>query len=222
MNRPLASLLVLAITLMAIVWFVMGGSGGPQPGFAPTTLETTHELENAGTFEGPTAEHSPEPSTLQSSDLERSALPGSAPVVLPDADFGEVRIQVIDAKYKRPVHGATVWLLNRNLSEGSAMMERLALAEGVEALLNEISESGRTNQDGIVVLPFFGGEVKIGALHGDSFAFTTRRLGREAPRLACAGESRGYGRQASRRRTCFLAPVLRRRVAHRFIAHHHQ
>jgi hypothetical protein len=138
-------------------------------------------LENAGTFEGPTAEHSPEPSTLQSSDLERSALPGSAPVVLPDADFGEVRIQVIDAKYKRPVHGATVWLLNRNLSEGSAMMERLALAEGVEALLNEISESGRTNQDGIVVLPFFGGEVKIGALHGDSFAFTTRRLGREDP-----------------------------------------
>lgn len=181
MNRPLASLLLLAAALAAMVWFVMGSSSNPQSQLAPTTPAITQPTENAGLSEGAAAEHSLDTDALQPSGLERSLLPGTGPAVLPDADFGEVRIQVVDAKYKRPVHGATVWLLNRNLSEGSAMMERLALANGVEHLLNEISESGRTNQDGIVVLPFFGGEVKVGALHGDSFAFTTRRLGGEDP-----------------------------------------
>lgn len=181
MNRPLASLLLLIAALAAIVWFVMGGSNGLQPEPAPTSAEVADSLEDVGALEGHSAEESAATNALQHSGLERSALPGTGAAVLPDADFGEVRIQVVDAKYKRPVHGATVWLLNRNLSEGSGMIERLALAKGVEALLNEISESGRTNQDGIVVLPFFGGEVKVGALHGDSFAFTTRQLGGEDP-----------------------------------------
>ncbi len=181
MNRPLASLLTILAILAGLAWYVLA-SGGEVIDDPVTATSSTPAATDADELSGLYLEDLPgDDLELSPSGLERSDLPGTNLEAMPDASFGEVRIQVVDAKYKRPVHGAMVWLLNRNLSDSSSMMQRLALAEGVESLLDGISERGRTNQDGIVVLPFFGGEVKIAALHGEYFTFTTRDLGEDDP-----------------------------------------
>lgn len=183
MNRPLLALLLLIAALAGAAWFVLGS--GPQSNEPRPQLTTPENLDEEEFVAGLSAD---DISTLEAGEgdgglggFTRSNLNPELEGPLADPAFGEIRIQVVDAKYKRPVHGATVWVINNKLSEGSSMMGTLALAKGVRPLLNQISERGTTNQNGIVVLPFFGGSLKIAALHGDSFVFTTRKLHEEDP-----------------------------------------
>jgi|FLOH01.1.fsa_nt_gi hypothetical protein len=180
MNRPLASLLTLVAALLAIVWLVFGfGSESQTAGSAAKIIRLAPPEEFAA-LENERVDGPPE-APLLSAGLIRSTLPGTNAAAFPAAAFGEIRVLVVDAKYHRPVLGATVWLLNDNLADGKALFENFALSPSVEHLLNELSERGTTNQDGLVTLPFYGGELKIGALYADAFTFTTRELGVEDP-----------------------------------------
>ncbi|MCP4092833.1 MAG: hypothetical protein GY747_05220 [Planctomycetes bacterium] len=183
MNRPLLALLLLLAAFAGAAWFIMGS--GPQTDDPPPQLSNPEEAQEEEFVAGLSAS---DISTLESGEgdgglggFTRSDLNPEAEGPLADPTFGEVRIQVVDAKYERPVHGATVWVLNNKLAEGESMMGTLALAKGVRPLLNEISERGTTNQSGIVALPFFGGDLKVAASYGDSFVFTTRKLHEEGP-----------------------------------------
>lgn len=184
MNRPLLALTLLIVALAGTAWFVLGSD--PQS-LEPQAESVTNTDQDAEEFAP--ALSADDISTLESGvgddglggAFTRSDLNATSETPLADPTFGEVRIQVVDSKYKRPVHGATVWVINSKLSEGSSMMETLALANGVRPLLNQISERGTTDKSGIAVLPFFGGELKVAALFGDSFVFTTRKLHEEDP-----------------------------------------
>ncbi|MDP7062173.1 MAG: hypothetical protein QF489_04465 [Planctomycetota bacterium] len=182
MNRSLLVLLMLTVALACAAWFVLGsGPREPESQLGAPEQAQEHEslagltAEDISTLESGLGEHGP------GSAFTRSDLNPEAEGPLADPNFGEVRVQVVDAKYQRPVHGATVWVLNNKLVEASSIMETLALANGVRPLLNQVSERGTTNQGGIVVLPYFGGGLQIAARYGESFVFTRRKLHEEDP-----------------------------------------
>ena len=174
--RPqLALLLLLPVLIATVLWMMSGPEGEvlqPNPGLAES--DPTEEVV---TWEEAGSNEEADPRTT-SSELEReSLLPDLSS--LPPTDFGEIHIQIVEPGGGRPVAGATVWLVNRNISEGSGILERLSLAGSVTSLLDGISERATSDVEGLVRLRYFGGDVKIAAHHRDRFVFATRDFGKD-------------------------------------------